>query len=458
MLPMRHQEGNINENRYILFSIFFGMVCYVGMELVAFMAAVIGLSKGFEEVQREWGGRFAAWGNLTDTITESFCCQLRHILHLKAEQDPKCSSNSIYSNSTTDITNFSLANQAFNADKNFFINGRPFSNYVALTTPIPIVFGILFYSSLYYWGNNQRCPGVCFQIARFLSPLILFLIQLPYLFVVFDLGQFNTLSGALTFIAGSCRLPYNSSGALVENVFNQSVFFDERYYQGNDSHVLFAPVILLQVAAVAMAYYVAFLINRARRVPLLPLVGNGEGVEGRPVELQPLLAVAGQEDAAANPMQAPQPFLGTSEASRYGTMELSAIAAEPPRQLSYQEKMKFIEKHDPDFLSSQRALYPMLLCPITLDIMIEPICASDGCIYERSAFYDFLQSRGRKSPCNRTVLTDTAEAVQNQAMVHPIRSMVTEILDRKYNALLELQGADTFAEEYARLSGIFSLS
>jgi len=67
------------------------------------------------------------------------------------------------------------------------------------------------------------------------------------------------------------------------------------------------------------------------------------------------------------------------------------------------------------------------ICPLTLDVMQDPVVASDGHSYERAAIQDVLSSANKRSPLTREALTDVL--VPNRALRRRIEERVAA-LDR----------------------------
>ena len=65
------------------------------------------------------------------------------------------------------------------------------------------------------------------------------------------------------------------------------------------------------------------------------------------------------------------------------------------------------------------------VCPLTLDLMADPVVASDGHSYERAAIVDVLNGPNKKSPLTREVLT--ANLLPNRALRRRIEEHEREL-------------------------------
>ena len=65
--------------------------------------------------------------------------------------------------------------------------------------------------------------------------------------------------------------------------------------------------------------------------------------------------------------------------------------------------------------------YPTIICPITQEIMVEPVIAFDGQSYEKTAIEQWFQSNN-KSPSNGTELSSRI-LIAN----HSLRKLIAEI-------------------------------
>ena len=69
-------------------------------------------------------------------------------------------------------------------------------------------------------------------------------------------------------------------------------------------------------------------------------------------------------------------------------------------------------------------------CPITQSLMVEPVVAADGCMYERAAIVEWLK-RSRTSPVTRTVISKSLSA-ECTGIRNAISDLVdTGLLDRE---------------------------
>jgi len=57
---------------------------------------------------------------------------------------------------------------------------------------------------------------------------------------------------------------------------------------------------------------------------------------------------------------------------------------------------------------------PDLVCPVTLMLLLDPVIASDGCVYERMAVAELSRAQG-VSPITRTLLTGQVVAASDHA-------------------------------------------
>jgi len=69
-----------------------------------------------------------------------------------------------------------------------------------------------------------------------------------------------------------------------------------------------------------------------------------------------------------------------------------------------------------------------LVCPITLTLLLDPVIASDGCIYERAAVAEMVRVQGM-SPVTRTAFTEqVVEASEQRVKIHAFMRTRTEEL------------------------------
>ena len=87
---------------------------------------------------------------------------------------------------------------------------------------------------------------------------------------------------------------------------------------------------------------------------------------------------------------------------------------------------------------SQREIPDALTCPITLEIMQEPVIAHDGFTYERCAIESWLSSH-RTSP-------KTGAALQSTILIdsHGVKQLIADFLDetRRLQAAIDASDAD----------------
>ena len=380
-----------------VFPFVYALASYAGMEVSSLIAATIQMSKAFDQVTHEWVTRANFWRNATEEITESFCCYV---------QSKEYTSNDCpFDYSSAPHDHFRLADQVVN--KLLFINPEPTANYGGLTSVIPIIFGVIFLALA--MDSAGRFDRICCEM------LVAFLALLPYLFVVFDLGAFNTLSGGIWAANQLCDLPHDSLEA-VSNPYNSSALFLTQFYNGNDSQILFLPVILLQASAMAVAYFSAYLNRRIERREVFVDLE----------EARPLLWVAEVVRTPADVVRTP------------------AVAAAPVKKsLTYEEKIDFINEKTPEFFTELKEKRPELFCPITQSPMVEPVVASDGHFYDRAALSRWLQCSNKSPMMNTTCLTDTAESIRRRTILDPLRSSIVDIIDRQYHSLCQTAGKES---------------
>lgn len=87
------------------------------------------------------------------------------------------------------------------------------------------------------------------------------------------------------------------------------------------------------------------------------------------------------------------------------------------------------------------------LCPITLEIMADPVIASDGFVYERAAIEQWLL-RHKSSPSTNKPL-DSATLIP----CHPLRSMILEFLETGTSAIAAAAGEKSGGEPVANDGG-----
>jgi len=68
---------------------------------------------------------------------------------------------------------------------------------------------------------------------------------------------------------------------------------------------------------------------------------------------------------------------------------------------------------------------PEFLCPITRDLMVDPVCTADGQTYEKAAISRWLETR-RVSPVTNSRLTDLTLTPNR-----PLRSLIEDYLNRQ---------------------------